>query len=68
MVDRDYFNDLLTFDRRLGQKKCANKYVKDYPKVLSEMYYRQMLLDNSFMEWEAEKGVGWLLGFANYSF
>lgn len=65
MKNRDFFSGLLKYTKE-EKRVCYGKNVTDYPELLSEMYYRQLLLMESFGSWDAEKGIQWLIGYANY--
>lgn len=65
MINRALFNHLLSYNGP-NQRHCHGKNVTEYPELLAEMYYRQMLLTQQFTRWDAEKGLHWLIGFANY--
>ena len=66
MKDRALFKHLLSYDSSTDQRICDGTDINDYPEALAEMYYRQMRLTQSFTSWNAEKGLLWLMGFANY--
>lgn len=52
-------------DRR-QDRLCDNKKAQDYPELMSEMYYRQMLLATDFPLWDASKALRWIEGYANF--
>lgn len=65
MKDRALFKRENKKDRN-GNRPCDGKKAEDYPEVLSELYYRQLLLSNSFFEWKAANAFRWIEGYGNY--
>nr|WP_182911257.1 type II toxin-antitoxin system PemK/MazF family toxin [Pseudoalteromonas profundi] len=49
-----------------GHRASDGKTAGDYPEVLSELYYRQLLLSNDFSGWSATNAFRWIEGYANY--
>lgn len=49
-----------------GNRLCDNKVSSDYPVLMSELYYRQLLLSNNFTNWRAKDSLRWIEGYANY--
>lgn len=66
MKDRELFKQLLSYNSTSNKRNCYGNNIINYPEALAEMYYRQMRLTKSFTSWDAEKGLLWLTGFANY--
>lgn len=65
MRDREFFKEQMKKDRS-QIRPCDNKSAKDYPELMSEMYYRQMLLSTDFPLWKASKALRWIEGYANF--
>lgn len=49
-----------------GNRLSDNKVSFDYPVLMSELYYRQLLLSNNFTNWRAKDSLRWIEGYANY--
>ena len=49
-----------------GNRLSDNKVSSDYPALMSELYYRQLLLSNNFTNWRAKDSLRWIEGYANY--
>lgn len=65
MRDREFFKEQMKKDRS-QIRPCDNKNAEAYPELMSEMYYRQMLLSTAFPLWEASKALRWIEGYANF--
>lgn len=66
MKRRDYFKDLIRKNRSTNQANCEGKNVDDEPYIALEFFLRQAQLSEAFLKFNAEKGVQWLFGYANY--
>jgi len=66
MQRRDYFKDLIKKDPHTKLPNCEGKSVDDEPYIALEFYSRQARLTQAFLNFNAEKGIQWLFGYANY--
>lgn len=65
MRNRSFFKTENKKDKH-GIRHSNGKKSMDYPEVMSELYYRQLLLSNSFATWDAANAFRWIEGYANY--
>lgn len=65
MDQRNFFK---TENKRdsVGNRLSDNRMSSDYPVLMSELYYRQLLLSNNFTNWPAKNSLRWIEGYANY--
>ncbi|WP_418302365.1 type II toxin-antitoxin system PemK/MazF family toxin [Lysinibacillus fusiformis] len=49
-----------------GGKYSDGKNVPDVPDLIIEMFDRQSKLNNNFRSWDLEKGIRWIMGYANF--
>lgn len=66
MKRRDYFRDLIKKDFQTKLPNCEGKNVEDEPYIALEFYSRQAKLTEAFLQFNAQKGIQWLFGYANY--
>lgn len=65
MDQRTYFKTENKKDSA-GNRLSDNKVSSDYPSLMGELYYRQLLLSNNFTNWQAKNSLRWIEGYANY--
>ena len=66
MQKRQYFKTLIKKDYKTKIPFCDGKSVEDEPYIALEFYSRQAKLTEIFLQFNAEKGIQWLFGYANY--
>lgn len=65
MKNRQFFKNESKKDQ-YGNRPCDSKIASDYPELMSELYYRQLLLSNTFINWTACDAFRWIEGYADY--
>lgn len=66
MQKRQYFKSLIKKDYKTKIPFCDGKNVEDEPYIALEFYSRQAKLTEIFLQFNAETGIQWLFGYANY--
>lgn len=67
MKNREHYKGLLKKDySKGGVKPSDGKSVPEIPNLIIEMFDRQNKLNDNFRSWDLEKGIRWLMGYANF--
>lgn len=66
MRQREHYRGLTVKNENTGVKPADGKFTEDEKSLIVEMLDRQNLIMGQFRTWDLEKGVRWIMGYANF--